>query len=42
MAEAKGRRLCQAAMHAFAQRLKKNFRADGDRIDIEVRLLQIV
>ena len=42
MAAAKGRRLCRAGIHAFAQMLKKNFRADGDRIEIEVRLLQTV
>jgi hypothetical protein len=39
---AKGRRLCRAGIHAFAQRLKKDFSADGDHIEIEVRLLQTV
>jgi hypothetical protein len=42
VAAAKGRRICRAGLHAFAQRLKKNFSADGDHIEIEVRLLQIV
>jgi hypothetical protein len=42
VATAKGRRLCRAGIHAFAQRLKKNFSTDGDHVEIEVCLLQIV
>jgi hypothetical protein len=42
MAAAKERRLCRAGIHAFAQRLKKNFSADEEHIEIEVRLRQIV
>jgi hypothetical protein len=32
----------RAGIHAVAQRLKENFGADGDHIEIEVRLQQIV
>jgi hypothetical protein len=42
VAAAKGRRLCRAGIRAFAQRLKKNFSADGDHIETDVRLLQIL
>jgi len=42
MAAAKGRRLCRAGIRAFAQKLKKDFSADGDNIETEVCLLQIV
>jgi len=34
MAAAKGRRLCRAGIHTFAQRLKKDFSADGGHIEI--------